>query len=65
MFSLEVFKKILIIFCLIAVPSSLLAIWFEAEATFKEKIILSLVFCIVMPISILIFYKISSLFLRK
>lgn len=42
--SLQVFRKILIIFGLIAVPLSLLALWFGADATFKEKMMLSLVF---------------------
>ncbi|QFQ24907.1 hypothetical protein [Bacillus thuringiensis] len=65
MFSLDVFKKILLIFCAIAVPSSLLAIWFGADATFNEKIVLSVVFCLVMPLSIFIFYKIVSFFLKK
>ncbi|MDR4982990.1 hypothetical protein CN491_13890 [Bacillus cereus] len=65
MLSLDVFKKILMIFCAIAVPSSLLAIWFGAEATFKEKIILSFVFGVVMPLFTFIFYKIVSFFLKK
>ncbi|EOQ34319.1 MULTISPECIES: hypothetical protein [Bacillus] len=64
MLSLQVFKKLLIIFGLIAVPSSLLALWFGADATFKEKMILSLIFGIVMPLAFFIFYKITSLFLK-
>ncbi|EJQ61388.1 hypothetical protein ACFVV6_18155 [Bacillus mycoides] len=64
MFSLQVFKKILIIFVFIAVPSSLLAVWLGADATFKEKMILSLIFGIVMPLAFFIFYKITSLFLK-
>ncbi|KAA0764487.1 hypothetical protein [Bacillus sp. SH5-2] len=64
MLSLQVFKKLLIIFGLIAVPSSLLALWFGADATFKEKLILSLIFGIVMPLAFFIFYKITSLFLK-
>ncbi|MDA1810997.1 hypothetical protein H0911_19700 [Bacillus sp. HSTU-bmb18] len=44
MLSLQVFRKILIIFGLIAVPLSLLALWFGTDATFKEKMMLSLVF---------------------
>lgn len=58
------FKKLLIIFGLIAVPYSLLALWFGADATFKEKMILSLIFGIVMPLAFFIFYKITSLFLK-
>ncbi|PGW30408.1 hypothetical protein COE04_29140 [Bacillus cereus] len=65
MFSLDVFKKILMIFCAVAVPSSLLAIWFGADTTFNEKIILSVIFCLVMPLSIFIFYKIVSVFFKK
>ncbi|PES18816.1 hypothetical protein CN268_20105 [Bacillus anthracis] len=64
MLSLQVFKKFLIIFGLIAVLSSLLALWFRADATFKEKMILSLIFGIVMPLAFFIFYKITSLFLK-
>ncbi|PGZ45775.1 hypothetical protein A6E27_23135 [Bacillus cereus] len=64
MLSLQVFRKILIIFGLIAVPFSLLALWFGADATFKEKIMLSLVFGIVMPLTGFIFYKITPLFLK-
>ncbi len=65
MLSLNVFKKILMIFCAIAIPASLLAIWFGAEAKFNEKIILSIVFCVVMPLFIFIFYKIVSFFFKK
>lgn len=64
MLSLQVFRKILIIFGLIAVPFSLLALWFGADATFKEKMMLSLVFGIVMPLTGFIFYKITFLFLK-
>ncbi|EJS45052.1 MULTISPECIES: hypothetical protein [Bacillus] len=65
MLSLDVFRKILTIFCAIAVPASLLAIWFGADATLKEKMILSVVFCVVMPLFIFIFYKIVSFFFKK
>lgn len=42
-----------------------LGVKFGAEATFNEKIILSIVFCVVMPLFIFIFYKIVSLFFKK
>ncbi|CUB35335.1 hypothetical protein [Bacillus cereus] len=61
MLSLQVFRKILIIFGVIAVPLSLLALWFGADATFKEKMMLSLVFGIVMPLTGFIF-KVTILF---
>ncbi|MDA1755633.1 hypothetical protein AAHH72_05125 [Bacillus cereus] len=64
MLSLQVFRKTLIIFGVIAVPLSLLALWFGADATFKEKMMLSLVFGIVIPLTGFIFYKITSLFLK-
>ncbi|AXO91803.1 MULTISPECIES: hypothetical protein [Bacillus] len=64
MLSLQVFRKTLIIFSVIAVPLSLLALWFGADATFKEKMMLSLVFGIVIPLTGFIFYKITSLFLK-
>ncbi|WP_242215628.1 hypothetical protein [Bacillus cereus group sp. BfR-BA-01383] len=64
MLSLQVFRKILIIFGLIAVSLSLLALWFGADATIIEKMMLSLIFGIVMPLAGFIFYKITSLFLK-
>ncbi|ENJ6135304.1 hypothetical protein [Bacillus cereus] len=64
MLSLQVFRKTLIIFSVIAVPLGLLALWFGADATFKEKMMLSLVFGIVIPLTGFIFYKITSLFLK-
>ncbi|MCW1938952.1 hypothetical protein OMD49_00965 [Bacillus anthracis] len=62
MLSLQVFRKILIIFGVIAVPLSLLALWFGADATFKEKMMLSLVFGIVMPLTGFIFIKLRLYF---
>ncbi|MFS8354950.1 hypothetical protein ABHN12_27980 [Bacillus nitratireducens] len=64
MLSLQVFRKILIIFGLIAVSFSLLALWIGADATINEKMMLSLIFGIVMPLAGFIFYKITSLFLK-
>ncbi|PLT30784.1 hypothetical protein [Peribacillus deserti] len=65
MFSLDIFRKILVIFCAIAIPCSLLAIWFGVTGTAKEKGILTLVFCVGMPLFVFIFYKIVSLIFNR
>ncbi len=65
MLSIDVFRKILIIFCAVAIPISLVSIWLGVTATTKDKMILTLAFCIGMPLFVFIFYKIVSFFFKK
>ncbi|MFC7373469.1 hypothetical protein ACFQPF_17650 [Fictibacillus iocasae] len=65
MFSLNVFRKILLVFCAVAIPINLASIWLGASVKNDEKWILTLIFCIAMPLFVFAFYKTVSYFVNK